>query len=734
MAPYSKAATDPAVWAALKVRFEEARDLPEPERHAYLQSLEAADPTMAKLLGELLESCSSAPLSSPPWQARSHPDDCQTAGIYQPGDVLQERFEIEETLGRGGSGEVYRAYDRHRKVQVAIKALWPSRLNELSSVESLRHELNIATRISHPNVCRVFDICIASAELGARFLTMELLTGETLSARIRRSPLSTGEAYPIVQQLINGLAAAHELGIAHGDLKSVNILLTPASSGCRAVITDFGLAREIRGGAELSATISNIAGTPAYMPPEQLQGKPPSRATDIYALGVVMFEMVTRRLPFEGETPLAIAAARLNSQAPSPRRYVPALDTRWEHAILTCLERDAERRPASVFEILSLLETPPARQWPRRALAGLVVAGVGGGVYFIARPPVHSEAARAAFERGLIFNQRRTAEGVMNAIREFRRAAELEPRWAEAWSNLADAYGAASNGEIIDPATALAESRTAARRAIALNGDLARAHGSLGWALSLDLDEWPNAEREFQRAQQLNSKDADVCRWFAIWLRKAGRFREAERQLRIGLQLTRWSDPRIHTELAFLFFTSRQTDRFLTQIQEAHSLFPNDSAVEFLQAKALEIQGKYDQAFEVLTYVERLGMTHALVLALKAGVAVSKGDSALANGLAGQVDTLSRTQPVDGLVLAGIYARLGQVDRAFAVISEAYRRRDNTLLSLATSPWMDPLRSSALYREWLQRLHFTPQIMQRMEFNPLSPVGRETQPRRTGTS
>jgi len=301
---------DRDVWAALKTHFEEASDLSSEDRQQYLGRVAQTDPQMAAMLTELLQPESVEFLDAPPWRPRSEALPGRSGGIFRVGDVLHERFEIEELLGQGGAGEVYRAYDRHREIRIALKALRPSRIDDFSSMDSLRNELNIATRVSHPNVCRLFDITVAPPGAGnTNFITMELLAGESLAARVRKGPLPTAEAYPIVQQLINGLAAAHALGIVHRDLKSANVLLVPAQSGVRAVITDFGLAKEIRAGADLTVTVSEVAGTPAYMAPEQLAGKPASRAADIHALGVVMFEMVTGRLPFEGDTPLEIAAA-----------------------------------------------------------------------------------------------------------------------------------------------------------------------------------------------------------------------------------------------------------------------------------------------------------------------------------------------------------------------------------------------------------------------------------------
>lgn len=726
---------DPAfnegLWAQLRECLDHFKDQDPSEADAYLRDLESTRPDLARMLKEIVESQNDHFLSTPPFSPPVGPQSIiQPRGTFQSGQVINQRFEIEHMVGHGGTGEVYRAWDRHRQQPVALKSIRPIFAYDSSELDVLRNELNTATQVSHFNICRLYDITVSSGDSTPSFITMEFLEGENLASRITRAPYSDIEAYPIVEQLVNGLAAAHSAGIVHRDLKPSNVLLVPWQENVRAVITDFGLARQIRNGQDLTTTVSQtIAGTPAYMAPEQLLGERPTEKFDIYSLGVIMFQMLTGQLPFQADSFIAIANLRLNHDAPSPRKFRPDMDRRWEHAIQTCLARDPAVRPESVFEVLSLLNNSPPRKWPRRAILIGTGAAAVIGAYLEFRPKYRNPEAQAAFDRGLLFNQRRTTEGIQNAIQQFRTATKLDPTWADAWSNLADSYAAASNAELIEPVVALRQAQDAAFTAIRLNDHLARSHGSLGWALSLDLDRWPAAESEFLRAIKLDASDPDVRRWYAVHLRKLGRFHEAEQQCRAGLALLHAPDPRIVSELAFLFFTARQRDRFLAQVKEAQSLFPNDSTVEFLVAKSLEIQGRFADALEVMNYSERLGMNRVTVLLLKAGIAISARDPNQASAIVNQVEAIRKSKPIDGLLLAGVYARLGDKDAAFKVIGDSYRVRDSELLSLATSPWMDALRADTRFQDWLTRLHFTAQIMQRMEFSSASFDGAFSQPK-----
>ncbi|MBK8232011.1 MAG: protein kinase [Candidatus Eisenbacteria bacterium] len=300
------------------------------------------------------------------------------ARTFAPGDRIAERFQVIRFIARGGMGEVYAARDLVLGEPVALKTIRPEIALDPQTVARFKREVRLARRVTHPNVCRLFDLW--SLRSGPRreqihLVTMELLDGETLDARLsRRGPMRGAAAIQIARQLASALAAAHEVGVVHRDLKSGNVLLVPSPEleTDRAVVTDFGLAVEQarRGALHSAAGSRRFAGTPEYMAPEQLAGEPIGIWTDLYALGIVLFELVTGMIPLLGENRDArrsdpsfdsgvdlaeLARARLHQNAPSPRRFAPELDPRWESAILRCLERAPKRRFASAQDLLAAL-------------------------------------------------------------------------------------------------------------------------------------------------------------------------------------------------------------------------------------------------------------------------------------------------------------------------------------------------------------------------------------------
>ncbi|HYU14446.1 MAG TPA: protein kinase, partial [Candidatus Acidoferrum sp.] len=296
--------------------------------------------------------------------------------LFAPGQLLGGRYEVVRFVARGGMGEVYECHDRELGHRIALKTLRAEGIGNPAALERLKREILLARQVTHPNVCRIHDVGFHLAEPPLPFLTMELLAGETLETRIRRDGrLGLAEARPIVEQMAAALAAAHAAGVIHRDFKSQNVMLVDG----RVVVTDFGLARAAAPDAE-GALLSRPGvpfGTPAYMSPEQVVGDAVTSATDLYALGVVMFEMVTGSLPFSGDTPLATAFKRLDAPPPAPRTLVAELDPAWEAAIMRCLAvRPADRFPDAAAVVRALGEEPPRSRWRQRALVAVAVAAI----------------------------------------------------------------------------------------------------------------------------------------------------------------------------------------------------------------------------------------------------------------------------------------------------------------------------------------------------------------------
>ncbi len=295
-----------------------------------------------------------------------------------PGSLALGRYEVVRFVAAGAMGEVYEARDRVLGETVAVKVLKPALAGSPSAVERLVRELALARKVTHPGICRLHDV---HQHDDRAFLSMELLAGESLADRLRRGPLPAPELDDLARQLVAALATLHAAGVVHRDLKSGNIMLVPGDAGVRAVVTDFGLARSLvpAGDARLTGD-GTMLGTPAYMAPEQVEGREATPASDIYSLGVVLFEMATGALPFHEETALATATARLTRDPPRPRALRPDLAPRWEQAILRCLARDPGARPRRVEDVLA----PTRRRAWRPIVAGVATLAIATGAWELA--------------------------------------------------------------------------------------------------------------------------------------------------------------------------------------------------------------------------------------------------------------------------------------------------------------------------------------------------------------
>ncbi len=265
---------------------------------------------------------------------------------FTPGTMLAERYRIVGLLGKGGMGEVYRADDLKLRQSVALKFLPKSLSNDTNKLERFHHEVRVARQVSHPNVCRVYDIAEAD---GQHFISMEYIDGEDLASVLRRmGKPSPDKAVQIARQLCAGLAAAHDKGVLHRDLKPHNIMI----DGLGAVrVTDFGLA----GFVEEFSGRDVGAGTPAYMAPEQLAGREVSVKSDVYSLGLVLYELFTGKRMFEGATREQIERSRTATETSTLSSLSEDLDPAIERIIQRCLETEPAARPTSALAVAAAL-------------------------------------------------------------------------------------------------------------------------------------------------------------------------------------------------------------------------------------------------------------------------------------------------------------------------------------------------------------------------------------------
>jgi serine/threonine protein kinase/tetratricopeptide (TPR) repeat protein len=386
----------PQQWENVKALFEVALEKSSTERTSFLA---AAAPDsqvqreVERLLAHHIES--GGFLSKPvfagdvsriaPGSASSREAQNQS---FLPGDFVAERFRISRFVARGGMGEVYEAEDIELHERVALKSIRSELLHDGRAIDRFKREVHLARKVTHPNVCRIFDLFRQPASTSGgdnrgpvAFVAMELLEGETLAEFLRRQPrLSVDEARPIALQIAAGLGAAHSAGVLHRDFKPGNVLLVPGAKDVRAVITDFGLALRSNADVSMAAPVTGtgeLLGTPAYMSPEQVEGKDLTPASDVYALGLVLYQMVTGTRAFDGSTPLSMAVRRIKENPAPPRTLVPDVDQHWESVILKCLEREPKARFQSGDEVAEALRAETRSHRPSnfksRVVPGLFV-------------------------------------------------------------------------------------------------------------------------------------------------------------------------------------------------------------------------------------------------------------------------------------------------------------------------------------------------------------------------
>jgi serine/threonine protein kinase len=322
--------------------------------------------------------------------------------MFRQGTLVSQRYRIVRFIARGGMGEVYEAYDQVLLERVALKTVNSTASDSPRAAHLLKGEVQTARRVSHPNVCRIYDFGTHVMKSGVpiSFLTMEFVDGETLGQRIRLGgALPILETQKLARQLLHGLNAAHEAQVLHRDFKSDNVMLRNQSNDSSwPLIMDFGLARAFDRESAHGSSSSNstLVGTLSNLAPEQLEGKLHSKASDVYAFGVVWFEMLTGELPFESSSSPAVAMLdRVRRAAPAPSTKNPLVSRELDALVLGCLRRSPKERYRTAGEVLVALEAvesrSPSASARRRRVPAVLALGLGlssvAAYWAFGRPP-----------------------------------------------------------------------------------------------------------------------------------------------------------------------------------------------------------------------------------------------------------------------------------------------------------------------------------------------------------
>ena len=548
-------------------------------------------------------------------------------------------------------GQVYAAEDAELGDTLALKVIHPAFARDRKATRRFKREVQLARQVTHPNVCRIFDLFFHTSRSSAGWgrgerptlvLTMEMLTGETLARRLKRGALAPAQALALIRQIAGALDAAHRANVVHRDLKSGNVMLERGRDGIRAVVTDFGLAVPADVASRSSSRVALLAafsGTPEYVAPELLTGEEVTAAADVYSLGVVIYEMLTGTLPFRAATREETARLRLEGTPPSPRRVRPDLPMAWERVILRCLERDPRDRFAAASDIVAALDEPrgpserdaqkrqaprsegrgsgkPAAA-PRSAWRGVLrrvaapiavlalVAGWQASPWRAAVPAgtaaepdrPSAEVAAELTLRGRSHWWQRSHKGLYKSVEYFIWALEEDPAYAPAYAGLADAYIQLTVYSHLQPTEAYPRAREALQRALELQPNLAEAHATRGQiALNADWD-GPAAEEAYRTAIRLAPDYVPARFWYSELLTFQDRDQEAVAEAERARRL----DPRnplVVTGLALRLLDAGRYQDALPRFREALALDPELYWANGGWGAALEGLGRHREALE----------------------------------------------------------------------------------------------------------------------------------------
>jgi serine/threonine protein kinase/Tfp pilus assembly protein PilF len=614
-------------------------------------------------------------------------------------------YRIESLLGAGGMGEVYLARDRRLDRAVAVKILPSDVAADAGRLQRFMREAKAASALNHPNVATVHDV---GDSAGVRFIVMEYVDGQTLAARIVERPLSAADVVDVAMQVADALDAAHSKGIIHRDIKPANLMLT---SRGQVKVLDFGVAKTVQPDPTTAGESADVAqtavgaliGSVSYMSPEQIRGGEVDGRSDLFSLGIAMYEMATGRLPFTGATRADVIDHILQAAPESIRSDDGALPIALERVIFRCLEKRPEQRHASTRDLVDALREV------KRQLDSTNSETTASRSPADRRPPDRPLEAYELVGRGRQHLLSGSFFELPQAVTAFHAAAELDPAYAEAHAGLALALCGQAVIRAVPHQQAFADARVAAHRALAIDDESADAHVALGQVLLLSDWDWPNAERSFQRALEINPDHPEA-------LLKYGGLMEALGRLDQGLHLKQQAlerDPTsalAHILIAVSFWNQRRYDDTIEWVNRALERDPRHLFAHQLRAGAYFKKGDMARAMEAdRAFVESLGASEEKLVAWSRVAAeiieayAVGGHRAAARCILKHVTDESGSGSA-GLRLPVLYADAGDLDTAFVHLDRAIEARDPGLVHLAVAPQWDALRPDPRLGERLLRM------------------------------
>lgn len=739
-----------------------------------------------------------------------------------PGIVLG-RYRLVERIGEGGMGEVWKAHDANLDRIVAIKMLLRGSLSDATSKERFRHEARVLSRLSHPGVATVFDFDSAD---GHDFLVMEYVSGGTLESRLATGLLPLASVLQLGVALADALENAHRQGVLHRDLKPGNVMLTAEG---HPKILDFGLAVLLSGGKATGRITQSgtIVGSLPYMAPEQLFGEADDTRTDVYALGVLLFEMSTGQRPFNKDRPEALMFAIINNAAPAVRSIRPDIPAELDRLLADCLQKEPARRPASaavvgdalrriqsgshvqppglvssdVIRAIAVLplrnvSKDPAQEYFADGMTEAIISDLAhiralrvisrtsamkykgsdlslpeiarelnvdavleGSVLLVrdrVRLSVQLISARAdetlwaaRYDRELedvLGLQSELAETVAREIaikltpseatqlakrpavnpeahlellrsrhsyfaaspqavemglRHARRALELDPNLAAAWSALADCHAFRAIRGMAPPAEAFAEGTAAATKALELDPSLADAYEARGVILSHSGD-LAGGLRALQKAIELNPGLAPAHHRLGRVLYSYERHQEAIAAMNKAVSL----DPLsmlIRTGAGDAHYFAREYEKSVIHYLMALELDPRFDGAHTDLARSLEALGRFDEARAEYEEGRRLSGGVAGPSFGLAHVEAASGNTAEARRILTELTEARTRRVVSAWGIAALHASLGDVDEAYRWLDVAIEERAAGMILLRVHPRLDPIRKDPRYGPLVQR-------------------------------